>query len=75
MSYSMKVFKPTSLLPVAVPHTYLEIVSEIEVGGDAYEASNGRATVSNDQCDQLVSDSDIITEPFHGFEQPEQPLL
>ncbi len=31
--------------------------------------------MSNDQCDQPVSDSDIIAEPFHGFEQPEQPLL
>ncbi|XP_046639952.1 uncharacterized protein LOC124321089 [Daphnia pulicaria] len=64
-----------SLLPVAVPRTDLETVSVIGVGGDAYEASNGRATVSNDQCGQPASDTDIIAEPFHGFEQPEKPLL
>jgi hypothetical protein len=64
-----------SLLPVAVPRTDLETVSVIGVGGDACEASNGRATVSNDQRGQPASDSDIIAEPFHGFEQPEKPIL
>lgn len=66
----------TSLLPVAVSRTDLiplETVSDNGVGGDAH-ASDGRATVShfdssNHQRDSSVTDSDIITEPFHGFEQ------